>query len=111
MSAGPGSGSIGGCEFDRADVVAAVPEHPVERVVEGVDVAAAQAALVGDDPPELEGHFGHEAEDAATGGLREPNAVGLKLGERVGGKAFCAELGLDRLDEVASEWAQIRDVD
>jgi hypothetical protein len=32
-------------EFDRADVVAAVPEHPAERMVELVDVAAAQATL------------------------------------------------------------------
>jgi hypothetical protein len=98
-------------EFDRADVVAAVPEHPAERVVEGVDVAEAHAAPIVDDPSELEGHFGHEAEDAAAGGLREPNAVGVKLGERVYGKAFCAELGLDGLDELGAGRAEIRDAD
>ena len=34
-----------GDEFDRADVVAAVPEHPAERVVEMVYVGAAETAL------------------------------------------------------------------
>jgi hypothetical protein len=41
-------------KFDRADVVATVTEHPTERVLEGVDVGAAQATPVGDDPYELE---------------------------------------------------------
>src|ERR687892_1183688 len=43
--------------FDRADVVAAVAEHPSEGMVEVVDVAAAQSALVLDDPAELERHL------------------------------------------------------
>ena len=98
-------------EFDRADVVAAVPEHATERVVDVVDVAAAQAALVGDDRSELEPHFGHEAEGAAARGLRELDAVRLESRECVGGKAFCAELGLDGFDEIATERAEIRDVD
>src|SRR6266511_1334277 len=65
-------------EFDRADVVAAVPEHPAERVVEVVDVAAAEAAFVGVDPSQLERHFSHEAESAAACGLRELDAVRLE---------------------------------
>jgi hypothetical protein len=65
-------------KFDRADVVAAVPEHPAERVIEVVDVAAAQAALVGDDRSQLERHFSHEAQRAAACGLRELDAVGLE---------------------------------
>jgi hypothetical protein len=45
-------------KFDGSDVVAAVPEHSAERLVERVDVAAAAAALVGDEPSELERHLG-----------------------------------------------------
>jgi len=94
-------------ELDRSDVLAAVPEHPAKRVVEIVDVAVAQTACVTDDPAELEGHFGHEAEGAAARGLCEQKIVWLKTRERVGGKAFCAKLDLDRLDEVAAELPEI----
>jgi hypothetical protein len=79
-------------------------------VVEIVDVVAAEAALVGDDPAELERHLGHEAERAAARGLGKPKIVALELGERVGGESFRAELSLDRVDEVVAERTKIRDM-
>lgn len=63
---------------------------------------------VSDDVSKLEGHLSHEAEGAATRGLREPNTVRLKLGERVGGQVLCAEFGFDRVNEVSAERAKIR---
>src|SRR6266540_4331839 len=97
-----------GDEFDRPDVVAAVPEHPAERVVEMVYVGAAETAPVSDDPSEFERHLGHEAERAAVRGLRKPNIVAVEFGECVGGKSFRAEFSLDRVDEVVAERAEIR---
>jgi hypothetical protein len=47
-------------EFDRADVFAAVRDHPSERVAEFAGVDAPQFALVVDDPAELKRHLGHE---------------------------------------------------
>src|SRR6266540_2818186 len=98
-----------GDEFDRPDVVAAVPEHPAERVVEMVYVGAAETALVSDDPSEFERHLGHEADRAAVRGLRKPN-IAVEFGECVGGKSFRAEFSLDRVDEVVAERAEIRDM-
>src|SRR2546422_7500505 len=98
-------------EFDWADVVAAVPEHPAEGAVERVDVAAEETSVVGDDPSELERHLGHEAQRAAARGLRELHVLRRKLGERVGGKTFCLELSLDRVDEVVAERAEILHMD
>jgi hypothetical protein len=95
-------------EFDRADVVAAVPERATESVVEKVDLAAAEAARVSDEVSELEGHLVHEAEGAAARGLGEPSIVRSKLRERVGGEVLCAELGLDGIDEIVAERAEIR---
>jgi len=95
-------------KFDRADVIAAVPEHATERVVDVVDVAAAQAVLVGDDPSELERHFGHEAEGAAARGLGELDTVRLESRECVGGQVFGAELALDGRDEIVPDRAEVR---
>jgi hypothetical protein len=57
----------------------------MESVVEGVDVASADAARVSDEVSKLEGHLVHEAESAATRGLGELYAVRLDVGEGVGG--------------------------
>jgi len=46
-------------------------------VVRGVDVASADTTGVGDEVSKLEGHLGHEAEDAAVRGLGELNTVRL----------------------------------
>ena len=71
----------------------------------------AQATLVGDDPSELERHFGHEAEGAAARRLRELEPVRLERCERFGGKALGAELCLDGLNEVIAKRTEIRNVD
>src|SRR5712691_4399703 len=95
-------------ELDWPDVVAAVPEHPAEGMVERLHVAVAETSVVGDDPFELERHLGHEAERSAACGLREPHILRLKLGERIGGKTFRSEFGVDRVDEVVAERSEIR---
>jgi len=75
-------------------------------VVEGVDVASAKTARVSDEVSKLEGHLVQEAQRAAARGLGKPNTVGLKLGERVGRQALCAELDFDGRDEVGAERAR-----
>ncbi len=82
-------------ELDRADLLAAVPEHPAARVVEGVDVAEAQASPSVTIHPSSKAIWVMKPRMLPAGGLREPNAVGLKLGERVCGKVFRAGLDLD----------------
>src|SRR6266568_269461 len=98
-------------EFDGPDVVAAVPQHPSEVLVEAADVAVLEAASVGDDPLEFERHFRHESEGASVRGLGNPDAVSLQIRERVSRQILCSELGLDGVDEVVAERAEVRAAD
>jgi hypothetical protein len=50
----------------------------VDQSAQAISKATAQAALVGDDPSQLERRFSHEAESAAACGLRELDAVRLE---------------------------------
>jgi hypothetical protein len=58
-------------------------------MVEGVDVAVAEAAGISDLVAEVDGHLVHEAEGAAACCFGETNGVRVELAER-GGRVGCA---------------------
>ena len=73
-------------EIDWVDVAAAVSEQVTEPVVQVVDVAPVEAALVTDHIAELGDHLGHVSQGAAACGPGKPAPLGLEFGERVDGK-------------------------
>ena len=73
-----------GNELDRVDVSAAVVQGAAEVMVEGVDVAVAEAAGISDLVAKVDGHLVHEAEGASACRLGETNGVRVELVERGG---------------------------
>ena len=77
-----------GNELERVYVAAAVVQGTAKVMVEGVDLAVAEATGISDLVSEVDGHLVHESEDAAACGLRETNGVRVELAERVGRQAL-----------------------